>query len=90
MEPSQAHQSSREDQSSGDESRPAFDPLFVDPVIEVYKKDVDLAMLDRMLSLSVAERAQQLVNVTQFLRKFRPLVQRASQDATLPFTRRKG
>jgi hypothetical protein len=52
----------------------AFDSLFVDPVIEAYKKDVDVTLLERTLRLPVAERAQQLVNATSFLRKFRPIV----------------
>jgi hypothetical protein len=46
----------------------------VDPVLEVFKRDIDFTLMERNLRLSVEERAQQLVNATRFLRRFRPLV----------------
>ena len=55
-----------------------FDPLFFDPVVEAYKKDVDVSLLDRTLRMTVAERAQSLVNSANFIRKFRPVVQALS------------
>lgn len=55
------------------ETREMLSPMAPDPVIEVFKRDVDFTLVDRNLRLTVAERAQQLVNVTGFLRKFRPL-----------------
>lgn len=57
-----------------------FDPMFHDPVIEVYKKDVDVPLLDRTLRLSIAERAQQLANITNFVQRFRPLVEQAERE----------
>jgi hypothetical protein len=45
-----------------------------DPVLEVFKKSIDLTLVERNLRLSTEERAQQLVNATRFLRRFRPLV----------------
>ncbi len=62
---------------SGDAPWPAAEAI--DPVIEVFKKDVDETLLDRNLRLSTEERAQQLVNAARFIRKFRPLVTGSSQ-----------
>lgn len=60
-----------------DDAEP-FDPMFFDPVIEAYKKDVDVTLLDRTLRMTVAERAQLLVNNAEFIRKFRPVVEALS------------
>jgi hypothetical protein len=45
-----------------------------DPVLEVFKRDLDLTLVERNLRLSTEERAQQLVNATRFIARFRPLV----------------
>lgn len=45
-----------------------------DPVLEFFKRDIDFTLVEKNLRLTTAERAQQLVNATHFLRKFRPLV----------------
>ena len=45
-----------------------------DPVLEVFKRDIDFTLVERNLRLSTEERAQQLVNATRFLARFRPLV----------------
>jgi hypothetical protein len=49
-----------------------------DPVLEVFKRDIDFSIVERNLRLSTEERAQQLVNATRFIDKFRPLVPRPS------------
>ena len=46
----------------------------VDPVLEMFKRDLDLTLVEKNLQLSTEQRAQQLVNATRFLRRFRPLV----------------
>ncbi|MEP6662682.1 MAG: hypothetical protein ABJC04_03360 [Verrucomicrobiota bacterium] len=46
----------------------------VDPVLEVFKCDLDFTLTERNLKLTTEERAQQLTNATRFLSKFRPLV----------------
>ena len=51
-----------------------------DPVIEAYKKDVDFTLVERNLKLSTAQRAKQLVNAVEFIRKFRPLVAAANKE----------
>lgn len=45
-----------------------------DPVLERFKADLDFTLTEKNLRLTTEERAQQLVNATKFLRKFRPLV----------------
>ena len=45
-----------------------------DPVLEVFKRDIDFTLVERNLRLSTDERAQQLVNATRFIGRFRPLV----------------
>ena len=60
-----------------------FDLMFHDPVIEAYKKDVDVTLPDRTLRLSIAERAQQLANITKFVQRFRPLVEQAELQLIL-------
>ena len=51
----------------------------VDPVIEAYKKDVDITLIDHCLRLTTEQRAQQLLNATRFIKKFRPLVMEAER-----------
>jgi len=50
-----------------------LDPAAVDPVLEVFKRDIDFGIVERNLRLTVEERAQQLVNATRFIDKYRPL-----------------
>ena len=48
----------------------------LDPVIEVFKRDIDFTLVERNLRMTIDERAQQLANATKFIAKFRPLVSR--------------
>lgn len=52
-------------------------PLRRDPVIEVYKKDVDRTILRESLKLSVEERLRALIRLQRAASK----LQRAGQDA---------
>ena len=52
----------------GMESTP---PRDVDPVVEVYKKDVDRTLLRRNLKLTPSERAEQLVTFMEFVAELR-------------------
>jgi hypothetical protein len=45
-----------------------------DPVLEKFKRDIDFTLVEKNLRLTTEQRAQQLVNATRFLQKFRPLV----------------
>lgn len=45
-----------------------------DPVLESFKRDIDFTLVEKNLRLSTEERAQQLVNATRFIGRFRPLV----------------
>ena len=45
-----------------------------DPVLEVFKQDIDFTLMERNLRLSTEQRAQQLVNATRFIGRFLPLV----------------
>jgi hypothetical protein len=45
-----------------------------DPVLEVFKRDIDFSLVEKNLQLTTDERAQQLVNATRFIARFRPLV----------------
>jgi len=51
----------------------------VDPVLEVFKRDIDFTLVEKNLRLTMEERAQQLVNATRFLRRFRPAVTEAGR-----------
>lgn len=53
-----------------------------DPVIEVFKRDIDFTIVERNLRLSTEQRAQQLVNATRFIDKFRPLVSHPSGSSS--------
>lgn len=46
-------------------------PLEPDPVIEAYKKDVDVTLLIENLKLTPAERMRNLTSVSRFLGEFR-------------------
>jgi hypothetical protein len=46
-------------------------PLERDPVVEAYKKDVDLTLLDANLRLSPVERLRKLAAYCRFLDKIR-------------------
>ncbi|MGA9997772.1 MAG: hypothetical protein WBP93_20320 [Pyrinomonadaceae bacterium] len=48
-----------------------------DPIIEAYKKDVDLTLIRENLRLSVEERFEQLMRLQQFAEELR----RAGKDA---------
>ena len=50
-----------------------------DPVLEVFKRDIDFTLVEKNLRLSTEERAQQLVNATRFIVRFRPLVAQAGR-----------
>ncbi len=45
-----------------------------DPVLEVLKRDIDFTLVEKNLQLTIEQRAQQLVNATRFIGRFRPLV----------------
>ncbi len=45
----------------------------VDPVLEVFKRDIDFTLVEKNLRLTTEQRAQQLVNATRFIGRFRPL-----------------
>ena len=51
-----------------------------DPVLEVFKRDIDFSIVERNLRLTTEERAQQLVNATRFIDKFRPLASGADSN----------
>ena len=57
-------------------SGPVFGPTAeaFDPVLEVFKRDIDFTLVEKNLRLSTEQRAQQLVNATRFIGRFRPLV----------------
>jgi len=46
-------------------------PLEPDPVIEAYKKDVDVTLLIENLKLTPAQRMRNLTSVSRFLDKYR-------------------
>ena len=45
-----------------------------DPILEIFRREIDFTLVEKNLRLTLEERAQQLSNITKFLRKFRPLV----------------
>jgi hypothetical protein len=57
----------------------AFDPLFVDPVIEAYKKDVDRTLLRGNLRLTPAERAAKFADAARFAHELREAGRRARE-----------
>ena len=46
-----------------------------DPVLEAFKHDIDFTLMEKNLQLTPEQRAQQLVNATRFIGRFRPLAQ---------------
>ena len=54
-----------------------FDPLFFDPVIEAYKKDVDRTILRENLKLSPQERSEKFLS---FMRSVKQLREAAEQS----------
>ena len=50
-----------------------------DPVLEVFKRDIDFTLVEKNLRLSTEQRAQQLVNATRFVGRFRPLVAKSER-----------
>lgn len=58
----------------GEASEEGLNARTFDPVLEVFKRDIDFTLVERNLRLTMEERAQQLVNATRFIAKFRPLV----------------
>ena len=53
------------------------DPLPPDPVIEAYKKDVDVTLLDENLKLTVEQRILNLQQFVEFALELRKAVQNA-------------
>ena len=62
-----------------DSLRKTRDAKDVDPVIEAYKKDVDVTLIRENLRLTVDQRFQQLMNLQQFAEDLR----RAGRKARL-------
>ena len=52
-------------------------PLQPDPVIEFYKKDLDLGLIRRQLELTVEERFERLMELQRFAEE----LQRAGREA---------
>lgn len=57
-----------------------LNPESFDPVLEVFKRDIDFSLVERNLQLTIEERAEQLVRATRFIAKFRPLVSSATDQ----------
>jgi hypothetical protein len=55
-------------------------PDLFDPVIEMYKRDVDRTLLVKNLSLTAAERAEKLVDFVDFLGELRRAGRRLPAD----------
>ncbi len=51
---------------------PTADAL--DPVLEVFKRDIDFTLVEKNLRLTTEQRAQQLVNATRFIGRARSLL----------------
>jgi hypothetical protein len=74
MQPEEPHEAST---ISGRVPGPTAEAL--DPVLEVFKRDIDFTLVEKNLRLSTEQRAQQLINATRFLSRFRPLVTEAGR-----------
>jgi len=61
-----------------DSALPDLPPLLPDPVIDVYKKDVDRTLLRENLKLSVEERFRKHMQFQRFAEELR----RAGREAT--------
>jgi len=63
-------------------ARPELAPAdYVDPVIEVYKKDVDRTLLRENLKLTVQERFDQFIRFMEFVAEVRGARSRRDTDA---------
>ena len=62
------------DPADCDSTDPGPTAIAYDPVLEVLKRDIDFTLVEKNLRLTIEQRAQQLVNATRFIGKFRPLV----------------
>jgi hypothetical protein len=59
-----------------------------DPVIEVYKKDVDVTLIDENLKLSVEERLRKLFRTQRLIEELRRATRGAAGDTrSLPHDR---
>jgi hypothetical protein len=73
----------RADESPGNDTNPVPAPVelappdYCDPVIEVYKKDVDRTLLRENLKLSVEERFQKFERFMEYVYELRAAGQRA-------------
>jgi hypothetical protein len=64
-------------------TRPELAPAdYVDPVIEVYKKDVDRTLLRENLKLTVQERFEKFMRFVEFADELRGAALRRGQKAT--------
>ncbi len=63
--------------TSASEAVPGPTAEAFDPVLEVFKRDIDFTLVERNLRLTTEQRAQQLLNATRFIHRFRPLVAEA-------------
>lgn len=59
-------------------------PDFIDPVIEIYKRDIDRASLRENLKLTVEERLQKHQNAQTFFEELRRAGQRARAGVVSP------
>ena len=55
----------------------------IDEIIEIYKRDVDITLIDEGLKRSVDERMQALEAMTDLFEEFRKSRERAGRDAVL-------
>lgn len=52
--------------------------LAPDPVLDAYREHIDFSLVKQNLMLTVSERATQLQKMAEFLNRWRPIVQSAS------------
>jgi hypothetical protein len=62
------------DSPVGNQSQPVLDPI-----IEVYKKDIDLTLIRENLRLTVDQRFQQLMKLQRFAEELQKAGQKARQ-----------
>jgi hypothetical protein len=55
-----------------------------DPVIEVYKKDVDMTLIDENLKLSVEERLSKLFRMQELIDELRRATREATREKRIP------
>jgi hypothetical protein len=58
----------------------AFDPLFFDPVIEAYKKDVDRTILRENLKLSPQERSEKFLSFMRSVWQLREVAEQTRRS----------